>query len=206
MSLVSWATDFIIDVISGLGYPGLFFLMIVEGIITPIPSEIIVPFAGYLAAEGEMRLYLVIIVGTAGAALGNSVAYLIGYRVGRPLIERYGRFIRLDERDLRSAERWFAKYGDIGVLIGHAIPGVRSFISFPAGIGKMRFRNFIIFSTVGALAWTTVLACAGYVLVDHWRDIAATTENIDLAVLFVAIVAAFVYLYWRRRSMNAEKA
>lgn len=199
MSLVEWGTDAILDLISTLGYPGIFLLMTVEGIITPIPSEMIIPFAGYLAAEGEMSLPLVVIVGTAGAAIGNAVAYFIGYRVGRPLVQRYGKYIRLDEKDLGLAERWFAKYGDIGVLLGHAIPGIRSFISFPAGIGKMRFRNFIVFSTLGALIWTMVLALAGYVLLDEWRRLADTTGNIDLYVVIAAVAIIIGYLYWTKR-------
>lgn len=199
MSLVEWGTDVILDWISTLGYPGIFLLMTIEGIITPIPSELIIPFAGYLAAEGEMNLLLVVIVGTAGAAIGNTVAYFIGYRVGRPLIQRYGRYIMLDEKDLGLAERWFAKYGDVGVLLGHAIPGVRSFISFPAGIGKMRLRNFVVFSTVGALIWTTVLAITGYVLLDEWRRIADTTENIDLYVVIAAVAIIIGYVYWTKR-------
>ncbi len=204
MSLVEWATEVIIDLISTLGYPGIFLLMMIEGIITPIPSELIVPFAGYLAAEGEMSLPLVIVVGAAGAAVGNSVAYFIGCRVGRPLIQRYGRYIRLDERDLMLAERWFAKYGDIGVLLGHAVPGIRSIISFPAGIGKMRFRNFIAYSTVGALIWTTVLALAGYFLLDEWRKFAGATESIDLYVAISALAVIVVYLYWTKKRARAE--
>lgn len=199
MSLVQWATDLIIDLISTLGYPGIFALMTIEGIITPIPSELIIPFAGYLAAQGEMNLLLVVAAGTAGAAVGNSVAYYIGYRLGRPLIERYGKYIRLDERDLGLAERWFAKYGDVGILLGHAIPGVRSFISFPAGIGKMRFKRFVVFSTIGALIWTTVLALAGYVLLDEWRRFADATDNIDLYVLIAALAIIAGYVYWNKR-------
>jgi len=204
MSLVEWGTDLIIDWISTVGYPGIFILMTIEGIITPIPSELIIPFAGYLAAQGDMNIVLVVVVGTAGAALGNSVAYLIGFRLGRPLIQRYGKYIFLDERDLGLAERWFAKYGDIGILLGHAIPGVRSFISFPAGIGKMRFRNFVLFSTVGALIWTTVLALAGYVLLEEWRRFADTTENIDLYVVIAAAAIIVGYLYWNRRRLQAR--
>ncbi len=204
MSLVQWGTDLIIDWISTLGYPGIFVLMTIEGIITPIPSELIIPFAGYLAAQGEMSIVLVVVIGTAGAAIGNTVAYFIGYRLGRPLIQRYGRYIFLDERDLGLAERWFAKYGDIGILLGHALPGVRSFISFPAGIGKMRFRNFVLFSTVGAVIWTTVLAVAGYVLLEEWRRFAETTENIDLYVVIAAAAVIIGYLYWNKRRRRAD--
>jgi len=200
MSLLGWATDAIIEIIQDVGYLGVFLLMVVEGILTPIPSEFIVPFAGYLAWQGEMNLVAVILVGTAGAAIGNTVAYFIGYRVGRPLIARYGRYIMLGERDLALAERWFAKYGDLGVLLGHAVPGVRSFISFPAGIGKMRLGRFVLFSTVGALIWTTVLAVAGYVLLEEWRELATTAENVDLYAAIAALAVVFGYVFWKRRS------
>jgi len=199
MSLVEWGTDLILEVISTLGYPGILILMAIEGVLTPIPSELIIPFAGYLAAEGELNIILVVVVGTAGAAIGNTVAYFIGYRVGRPLIQRFGRFIWLDERDLKLAENWFAKYGDVGILLGHAVPGIRSFISFPAGIGRMRLGRFVVFSTVGALIWTSVLAVAGYFLIDEWRRIAETTDNIDLYVVIAALAIIFGYLYWNKR-------
>jgi len=200
MSLLGWATDAIIEIIQDVGYMGVFVLMVIEGILTPIPSEFIIPFAGYLAWQGEMNLVAVILVGTAGAAIGNTVAYFIGYRVGRPLIARYGRYIMLGERDLALAERWFAKYGDLGVLLGHAVPGVRSFISFPAGIGKMRLWRFVLFSTIGALIWTTVLAIAGYVLLDEWRELATTAENVDLYAAIAALAVVFGYVFWKRRS------
>jgi membrane protein DedA with SNARE-associated domain len=205
VSLVAWLTDTALEIISSMGYPGVFLLMLVEGVLTPIPSELIVPFAGYLAAEGEMNLALVVAVGTAGAAVGNSIAYYIGYRAGRPLIQRYGKYIFLDERDVALAERWFARYGDWGVLFGHAIPGVRSFISFPAGIGKMRFKRFVVFSTMGALIWTSVLAAAGYVLIEGWRRFADTTENIDIYVLFAALAVMAGYIYWNRRRQSAGR-
>lgn len=184
----------------------MFMLMIVEGILTPIPSEIIIPFAGYLAAEGELSLLPVILVGTAGAALGNAVAYYIGYRVGRPLITKYGRYIMLGEKDVRLAERWFAKYGDVGILLGHSIPGVRSFISFPAGIGRMRVRNFVVFSTVGALIWTTVLAVAGYLLLGEWVRFAETVGNVDLYAVLITIAGVIGYFYWRRVRNDGRNA
>jgi membrane protein DedA with SNARE-associated domain len=205
MSLLGWATDAIIEIIQDVGYLGVFALMVVEGILTPIPSEFIIPFAGYLAWQGEMNLVAVILVGTAGAAIGNTVAYFIGYRVGRPLISRYGKYILLGEKDLALAERWFAKYGDAGVLLGHAVPGVRSFISFPAGIGRMRLGRFVLFSTVGALIWTSVLAVAGYVLLEEWRELATTAENVDIYAAIAGIVIVMAYVYWRgRRNDKAD--
>ncbi len=197
-SLFLGLTEWIVDVVSQVGYPGIFLLMVLEGILTPIPSEFIMPFAGFLAAKGDLSAPFVVLAGTAGAALGNVVAYKIGARVGRPLIARYGRFIGLNDRDLEWAERWFARYGDAGVLIGHAIPGIRSFISFPAGIGRMRLRNFVAYSTVGAAIWNTVLVVGGMFLVERWTIFAETTENVDLIVVIVAIAGILGYIYWKK--------
>lgn len=197
-SLFLGLTEWILEVVATLGYPGIFLLMAIEGIITPIPSEFIMPFAGSLAATGEMNLVLVILVGTAGAATGNVVAYKIGAHVGRPLIARYGRIIALGEDDLAWAERWFRRYGDVGVLLGHAVPGVRSIISFPAGIGRMRLRNFVVFSTVGAAIWNTALAVSGFYLLDRWIVFAETTENVDIYVVLAVLGIIVGYVYWRK--------
>ena len=197
-SLFLGLTDWIASVIASGGYGMIFALMILEGVITPIPSEFIMPFAGYLSATGQFHLAVVVAVGTAGAAIGNTVAYYIGARVGRPLVDRYGRYIAIGPEDLRWAEAWFAKWGDAGVLIGHAVPGIRSFISFPAGIGKMRLRNFVAFSTIGAAIWNSVLVLAGYFLLQEWRLFAETTENVDLYVVVAAIAAVLGYVYWRK--------
>ncbi len=204
-SLFLGLTDWIAAMIAAGGYPMIFALMVVEGILTPIPSEIIMPFAGFLAASGQLNLALVVVAGTAGAAIGNTVAYFIGARVGRPLVERYGRYVALDASDLAWAESWFAKWGDLGILVGHAVPGTRSFISFPAGIAKMRLRNFVAFSTTGAAIWNSVLVVAGYFLLQGWRVFAETTENVDLYVVIAAIAVILGYIYWRKwRSKRRE--
>ena len=202
LGLTEWITNFV----AAVGYPGIFGLMVVEGIITPIPSEFIMPFAGYLVALGVLNPLAVIAAGTAGAAVGNVVAYHIGMRLGRPLIARWGRFVGLGVDDLEWAEAWFRKYGDIGVLVGHAIPGVRSIISFPAGIGRMRLRNFVVLSTVGAAVWNTVLVGAGYYLLERWSVFAETTENVDLYVVLALIGSIIGYVHyrkWRSRQRGA---
>ena len=147
-SLFLGLTDWIAGVVAAVGYPGIFLLMIIEGILTPIPSEFIMPFAGYLAARGNLNLVAVILVGTAGAAIGNVVAYHIGMWGGRPLLTRWGKYFGLGVEDIEWTEAWFRRYGSVGVLLGHAVPGVRSIISFPAGIGRMRLRDFTVFSGI----------------------------------------------------------
>ena len=198
--------DWITSVIASVGYTGIFLLMLVEGVITPIPSEFIVPFAGYLAARGEMSFGLVVLAATMGAAAGNSIAYAIGYRVGRPLIERHGRLLRLGPRDVAWAESWFARYGTWGILVGHVLPGIRSFISFPAGIGRMGFRRFVILSTIGAAIHNTVLAAAGFLLFDGWRAFAEATENVDAYVAIAAVVSLIGYVYWHKRRQTRSPA
>lgn len=196
-SLFLGLTEWIVSVVETIGYPGIFALMVVEGILTPLPSEFIMPFAGYLASRGTLNLGVVIAVGTAGAALGNVVAYHIGARVGRPLITRYGRFVGLGEDDLAWAESWFTRFGSLGVLLGHAVPGVRSIISFPAGIGRMDLRRFVLFSTVGAAIWNTVLVVSGFYLVERWTFIAETTDNVDLYIVGAVLGILVAYIAWR---------
>jgi len=197
-SLFLGLTEWITGLVAAIGYPGIFLLMIFEGIVTPIPSEFIMPFAGYLAARGNLNLVAVIAVGTAGAGIGNVVAYTIGMRAGRPLIARWGKYIGLGADDLAWAEAWFAKYGALGVFLGHSVPGVRSIISFPAGIGRMRLRDFAASSTAGAAVWNTVLVVAGYYLLERWTVFAETTENIDLYIVLAAVAGIAGYVYWRK--------
>lgn len=201
-SLFVGLTAFITSVILRLGYIGILGLMTLEGIFTPIPSELIVPFAGYLAAQGQMDLVLVIVAATAGATIGSTVAYYIGYYFGRPVVLRYGRLFGLDEGDLRWAESWFAKYGYWGNLIGHALPGVRSFVSFPAGMGKMDVRRYILSTAVGSAIWNTVLAVVGFVFLDRWIVFAETTESVDLYIFLVAFASVLGYVYWRKRGQR----
>jgi membrane protein DedA with SNARE-associated domain len=187
------------DVIQAVGYPGIFLAMLVEGIVTPIPSEVIMPFAGYLASQGQFNIALVILVGSLGAVIGSTGAYYIGYSLGRPFIRRYGKYFRLKEEHIVKAEDWFERYGDAAIFIGHALPGTRSFISFPAGIGKMKLRNFMIFTFSGAMIWNTVLALLGYFLGEAVFDLAETFEYFDIAVLLGLLLVLVIYLLWRRK-------
>ncbi len=205
-SLFLGLTEWIVAVVDAIGYLGIFALMIIEGILTPIPSEFIMPFAGYLASQGRFDVAIVIAVGTAGAAIGNVVAYHIGSKLGRPLISRYGRFVGLGEEDLRWAESWFSRYGSFGVLLGHAVPGIRSIISFPAGIGRMNLPRFVAMSTIGAAIWNTVLVVSGYLLLERWKVFAETTENVDLYVVVTVLAVLIGYVYWRKTRLRASES
>jgi membrane protein DedA with SNARE-associated domain len=208
VSLLGGLVKTIEDLIAAIGYPGLFGLMVAEGIVTPIPSEAIVPFAGSLAAEGDRGMWLpaVILVATLGATVGAVGAYYLGQRLGRPFILRFGRLLGLNAWHLDKAERWFAKYGRRGIFIGHALPGVRSFISFPAGMGKMPLRDFALFTFGGALVWNTVLAVAGYLFVNDLQRLSNALELVDYVAIAGAVAGIVGFFLWRRSRGGAQAA
>lgn len=181
--------------------------MFIEGILTPIPSEIIMPFAGYLAENGRFNLVLVIFVASVGATLGAIVAYHLAKWLGRAVILKYGKYIGLNEGSLNKANAWFEKYGSYGVLIGHALPGIRSIISFPAGLSDMDLKKFTIFTFIGAAIWNTVLGSAGYVLGENYGQIeelfeAAHIDIIILSILVIALATYFIYKHYKKVKNN----
>lgn len=179
--------------------------MFVEGVFTPIPSELIMPFAGYLASTGELSFVPVIIVGSIGATAGSTIAYLLGRKLGRPFLDRYGRYLGFGNDSLSKADAWFAKWGNYGVLIGHAIPGIRSIISFPAGITRMDIRMFALFTFLGATVWNTVLVTAGYLLGEYWISFAQSLDGWDLVIIggaAAAFLAYFLYGRWKSRARS----
>ncbi|MFQ6106262.1 MAG: DedA family protein [Thermoplasmata archaeon] len=198
-SIIVVVVGFIRDLVLVLGYPGIFLAMFIEGVITPIPSEAILPLAGSLAYEGQFVLWAVIIVATVGATLGSTVAYFIGLYFGRGFVLRFGKYFRLREEHLERAERWFEKYGRISIFIGHSLPGTRSFISFPAGIAKMDLRNFVVSTFFGALIWNSVLTLTGYFLSSQLHTLEGFFEYLDLIALAAALAVIISYLYWRKK-------
>ena len=204
MGIIEAINQLIIDFIIATGYPGIFLAMFIEGIFTPIPSELIMPFAGYLSSTGRFFLPLVIVIGSLGAACGSSVAYGIARKVGRPIVERYGRIIFLDAKKVDQADAWFKRWGNWGILIGHAIPGIRSVISFPAGIFKMDFKRFVIFTFMGALIWNTVLASIGYLLGEFYVEFWKAIEGWDIIILAVAAMGVIGYILYKKRKDAKE--
>ena len=195
--IIDFINTAIIDLINNTGYVGVFLAMLVEGVFTPIPSELIMPFAGYVASTGELNFFLVILIGSLGAVVGSFIAYLLAYHLGRPILDRYGRFFGLNEKKMESAENWFKRWGVWGIFIGHSLPGIRSIISFPAGLAKMDRVKFVTFTFFGALVWNTVLVSAGYYLGENWIQFWEGTDGLDyviLGALAVALVGYFLYL------------
>ena len=198
-------SDWVFRLIEQSGYLGVGFLMFLETVFPPIPSEVIMPLAGVAAAQARMSLPVAIAAGTAGAMLGNIVWYLAARALGhdrlRPIIRRHGKWLTLSWRDVERAHDWFDPHGVAFVLVGRLIPTVRSLVSIPAGLLDMRFRNFLVASTVGTALWTTVLAAAGYKLKENFADIDQVISPISNGVLILLVVA----YAWRLLSHKVEK-
>jgi membrane protein DedA with SNARE-associated domain len=186
-------SDWVVRLIEQSGYLGVGFLMFLETLFPPIPSEVIMPVAGMAAAQGKMGFGLAVAAGTAGAMLGNVFWYLAARALGhdrlRPIIRRWGKWLTLDWNDVDKAHRWFDRHGVALVLIGRLLPTIRSIISIPAGLLDMRFRNFVIASTIGTGLWTALLAGAGYKLQENFRDIGKVIGPLSNAVIVVIIIA-----------------
>lgn len=206
MGIIEWAIQFILDLINAVGYVGIFFLMAAESACLPVPSEIVVPFGGYLAYQGSFDLLLVILVSTFGCTFGSAVAYGIGLKGGRPFICKYGHYIRLNESHLDMAEGWFNRWGATMVFVTRLLPVVRTFISLPAGMARYRFDVFLVLTTVGSFIWCAILAYLGYVLGPAWETLDSGYKWFMLAVL---LVLAVVFLWWyfdrRRKVRSCEK-
>lgn len=189
-------SDWVVRLIEQSGYLGVAFLMFLETMFPPIPSEVIMPVAGMSAAQGRLNFAGVVAAGTAGAMLGNVFWYLAARALGvdrlRPFIARYGRWLTVNWRDVERADRWFGLHGTAVVLIGRVIPTLRSLISVPAGLLHMRFRNFVIASTLGTAVWTAILAGAGYKLQQNVAGIAESIGPISNAVLIV-LAAGYIW-------------
>jgi membrane protein DedA with SNARE-associated domain len=192
--LSGWITG----VITALGYPGVFFLMAGESACLPIPSEVVLPFAGYVAYRGNFDLVTVVLVATVGQVAGAVAAYYVGALGGRPLVVRYGKYVLLDSAHLAMADRWFERWGSKAIFASRLLPIIRTFIAFPAGVAKMDIRRFIVYTFVGSLPWTFALTFLGYKLGPHWEDILRFFERMDVVVAAV-IVAGILYLILRAR-------
>ncbi|WP_426262866.1 DedA family protein [Sphingomonas sp. PWP1-2] len=191
---------FTIGVISSGGYLGIALLMAIESACIPLPSEIIMPFAGYLVSTGRFDLFLAATAGAIGCNLGSIVAYEIGKRGGRPLAERWGRYVLVGPGELDAADRFFARFGNMAVLIGRLLPVIRSFIAFPAGVARMPLVPFHVYTFLGSWPWCFGLAWVGMKLGDQWNKspaMKAAFHSAD-AVIAVVLVAAVGFYIWHR--------
>jgi membrane protein DedA with SNARE-associated domain len=192
----------IIETINSLGYAGIFLLMLAESLFPPIPSELIIPFAGFSAAGGQLDLWLVLVSATVGAVTGMLPWYFVGRLFGlgrvRALADRYGRWLTLNAEEVDTATDWFRRFGPVIVLIGRLIPLIRTLISIPAGLARMPLWRFVLFSGLGALAWNSLLVGAGYLLAEHYELVESWLDPGTNIVLGI-IVAVYLYrlVTWR---------
>ena len=200
-ALLEFLGRFIISVISHSGYLGIVLLMSLESACIPLPSEVIMPFSGYLVSTGRFDLLWVSMAGAFGCNVGSAVAYYVGAWGGRPLIEKYGRYVLVTRHDLELADRFFARYGDWAVFIARLLPVVRTFIALPAGIARMNFLRFNIYTFLGSLPWCWVLAYAGLKLGERWTILRLYFHRFDtvIGLLIVAGAVWFIHNRWKNR-------
>ena len=203
-------TGTVLDVVEALGAPGVGLLTVVETVCPPLPSELILPLAGYLAERGRMSLAAVLVAATVGAVVGSWVLFWAGARLGRERSATLlARLPLVDREDVEGAIAWFDRHGPWAVLFGRLVPGVRSLVSLPAGASSMSFTRFTVLTTIGSLAWNAVLVGAGYALGTQWRTVERYSEVVDLVVY--ALVAGSLVLFVvrqlrkRRRQAAAEQ-
>ena len=185
--------QFITQLISTLGYPGIFLLMTLESMLMPVPSEAVMPFAGFLAFEGKMDIWIAVLVSSLANLTGSLIAYAVGRYLGRGFVHRYGKYVLLNTHHLDLTEKWFQRYGSVAVLFSRMLPVVRSVIALPAGIGKMNIWHFCLFTFIGSIPWNLALVYTGYLLKENWNMLEKYTFYIDILAV-VAIIAVLVYL------------
>ncbi len=194
-ALIAELGRFVIAMISKFGYTGILITMAIESACIPLPSEIIMPFSGYLVSTGQFSMLGVTMAGAIGNVLGSLMAYYVGVWGGRPFVERYGPYLLVSRRDLEMADRWFLKYGEAAVLISRMLPVVRTFISLPAGIVRMNVPKFVLFSFIGAVPWCYLLAYIGLKLGERWDGLHEYFHHLDV-VIGMVLVLGFVYFLW----------
>jgi len=195
-SILSAVSHFIILTISSLSYGGVAFLMGVAAFNIPIPSEVIMPFSGYLASTGRFNLILVAVCGALGWLIGGIASYFLGKFGGRLLVEKYGKYIFISKYDIDRSERWFQRYGEATIFLGQIIPVVRNFISLPSGIARLNFKKFVIYTFLGAFLWSYFLSWVGFKLGANWPLLKAYFSKLDWLVIILIFAAVILWL-WR---------
>jgi len=202
--MLDWLHQFVTETVAGYGYAAVFVLMVLESACVPIPSEVTMLFGGALAAPGfaapgeELSLFWVGIAGTVGNVVGSWIAYWAGAVGGRPLVDRFGRYLLIRPHEVDKAHDWFERYGDAAVFFSRLLPVIRTFISLPAGVVRMPFWRFTLLSTAGIIPWVLAFGLMGEAVGDRWDEWQESLHYADYAIL-AGIVGGIVYLLWRRR-------
>lgn len=188
-------SDYITQFISSIGYMGVFILMTLESAALPVPSEVVMPFAGYLTYLGTFDLFLISLIGAAGCTAGSILSYWVGLKGGRPFLVKYGKYFFIDYNHIELAEKWFNKYGDKAIFFSRLLPVVRTFISLPAGIGRYSLNKLALYSFFGSLPWCFGLAYIGFKLGPYWKNIIRFFNGLDIVV--IAIIILFAIYFWK---------
>jgi membrane protein DedA with SNARE-associated domain len=200
--IIELLSIFIVATISALGYFGIVLLMAIESACIPLPSEIIMPFAGYLVFTGQMNIWLVGVAGATGCVLGSMVAYWAGMYGGRPLVEKYGRYVLVSRHDLDIADRLFARYGEVIVFTARLLPVIRTFIAFPAGIARMNIPRFIFYTFAGSLPWCIGLAFIGQKLGEQWNKDETLKTWFHRFDFLIGLIIVLTAVWWIRRHIK----
>ncbi len=200
---LEWVTQNISSLIGASGYFGVFILMTLESFNIPIPSEIIMPFAGFLAAKGELGFWWVVIFGSLGNLAGSILNYFFGYFGGRSFLMKFGKYILVHEKDLVRADNWFKRFGSSAVFFGRMLPVIRTFISLPAGIAEMNFGKFVLFTFLGVIPWNIMLTYFGFYLGERWSILEIWFRRLDWAIVAL-IVVLVAWWIWRHKHQNLE--
>jgi len=198
MGLTEFLIKYFTLLIEKTGYLGVGLLMTGESMVLPIPSEAVLPFAGFAWFEGKMTFVMIVIVSTIGSIIGSLISYYIGAYLGKPFISRFGKYFLLNEHHLEATENFFKKYGEKTIFISRFIPVIRHLISLPAGVGRMRMSKFFTYTVIGATLWNAFLTYIGFLLGSKWEIIRTYGEILDI-IIVIAIVAAVVYFIWKRK-------
>jgi membrane protein DedA with SNARE-associated domain len=197
---------------AAVGYLGVFLAMVAESTIVPIPSELILPFAGFLVSDSSKieplthspwNFWIVVIIGVAANTTGSLFGYALGAKLGRPFLDRWGKYLLVRHHEVEQAERFFARWGSPTAFISRLLPGIRTVISFIAGVSHMPIRRFTIYSTLGAIPWTIALVYAGTVLGSNWVNIRHELQPYDTVIVLACVAAVVVFVIWRLTRSNS---
>jgi membrane protein DedA with SNARE-associated domain len=203
ISLVEFVSNLIVSLITTFGYTGIFFAMALESACIPFPSEIIMPFSGFVVSEGKLDLLGITLSGALGNLFGSVVAYQVGLRGGRPFLDKYGKYFLLSQKKLDLADDWFRKYGDRAVLISRILPVMRTYISLPAGIAGMDFKKFAFYTFTGSLPWCLALGYMGVLLGPQWDSLKGWFHILD-AIIIISALCILMFLVLRYGKNNGS--
>jgi membrane protein DedA with SNARE-associated domain len=205
-TIITEISRFIIAAISTFGYGGIVLTMAIESACIPLPSEIIMPFSGYLVTTGQFTMVGVTLAGAIGNVVGSVAAYYAGIWGGRPFVERYGPYFLVSRKDLDLADRWFQKYGEAAVFFSRMLPVIRTFISLPAGLARMNFTRFVVLTFIGSIPWCYGLAYVGVKMGERWDQLREYFHEFDMVIGLVLALAIgyFLWSHWPRRQPKLE--